>query len=68
MITSGCTHPLTEDWCMRGMGWVERSVFERGYWKGAEEKRAEIEILDERDSGEVINGKLKIMSMTMRTR
>jgi protein SMG6 len=25
--------PLPEDWCMRGMEWVGRRVFERGFWK-----------------------------------
>ena len=52
MLTSGCAPPLPEDWCMRGMEWVGRSVFERGYWKGGEERRAEIEVLEERDLGE----------------
>ncbi|EIW85261.1 hypothetical protein CONPUDRAFT_141912 [Coniophora puteana RWD-64-598 SS2] len=46
MLTSGCAPPLPEDWCLRGMEWVGRKVFERGYWKGGEEQRAEVEILD----------------------
>ncbi|KAL7413909.1 hypothetical protein BDY24DRAFT_388530 [Mrakia frigida] len=25
--------PLPEDWCLRGMEWVGRKVFERGFWK-----------------------------------
>ena len=25
--------PLPEDWCIRGMEWVGRRVFERGFWK-----------------------------------
>lgn len=25
--------PLPEDWCMRGMEWVGRRVYERGFWK-----------------------------------
>ncbi|KAG5639579.1 hypothetical protein H0H81_010781 [Sphagnurus paluster] len=52
MLTSGCTPPLPEDWCLRGMEWVGRSVFERGYWKGSEERRAEIEVLEEREAPE----------------
>ncbi|CEH18220.1 Nonsense-mediated mRNA decay protein [Ceraceosorus bombacis] len=25
--------PLPEDWCLRGMSWVGRRVYERGFWK-----------------------------------
>jgi protein SMG6 len=25
--------PIPEDWCMRGMEWVGRRVYERGFWK-----------------------------------
>jgi hypothetical protein len=25
--------PLPEDWCVRGMAWVGRRVYERGFWK-----------------------------------
>ena len=45
MLTSGCTPPLPEDWCMRGMEWVGRRVFERGYWKSGEERKAEMDVL-----------------------
>ena len=38
MLTSGCAPPLPEDWCLRGMEWVRRKVFERGFWKSGEEK------------------------------
>ncbi|KAL5511564.1 hypothetical protein ACEPAH_4781 [Sanghuangporus vaninii] len=44
-LTSGCS-PLPEDWCLRGMEWGGRRVFERGFWKGGEERHMEIEILD----------------------
>jgi len=30
-VTGGM--PLPEDWCLRGMSWVSRRVFERGFWK-----------------------------------
>lgn len=30
-ITAG--GPLPEDWCLRGMEWVGRRVYERGFWK-----------------------------------
>lgn len=44
-LTAGCS-PLSEDWCLRGMEWGGRRVYERGFWKGGEERRAEMEILD----------------------
>ena len=53
MLTSGCTPPLDEDWCLRGMEWVGRHVFERGYWKSGEEKGKEIEILEASEPMEV---------------
>ena len=28
MLTTGCVPPLPEDWCLRGMEWVRRRVFE----------------------------------------
>ena len=46
MLTSGCAPPLPEDWCLRGMEWVGRKVFERGFWKSGEEKKAELEVLE----------------------
>ncbi|KAF8061488.1 hypothetical protein FPV67DRAFT_1703906 [Lyophyllum atratum] len=52
MLTSSCAPPLPEDWCLRGMEWVGRNVFERGYWKSGEERRAEIDVLEERDMSE----------------
>lgn len=36
MLMMGCTPPLSEDWCLHGMEWVGRRVFERGYWKSNE--------------------------------
>ena len=59
MLTSGCTPPLPEDWCMRGMEWVGRKVFERGYWKSGEEKTAELEVLQTTEGGEVTDGKIE---------
>ncbi|KAH8117438.1 hypothetical protein DFH11DRAFT_1817087 [Phellopilus nigrolimitatus] len=51
-LTSGCA-PLPEDWCLRGMEWGGRRVFERGFWKGGEERHAEMEVLD---TGEDMEG------------
>lgn len=51
MLTSGCAPPLAEDWCLRGMEWVGRKVFERGFWKSGEETRAEIEVLGASEDG-----------------
>jgi protein SMG6 len=41
---------LSEDWAIRGMGWVGRVVFERGCWDGSEGRLMEMEMLDERDA------------------
>ena len=30
-LTSGCA-PLPEDWCIRGMAWPGRRVYEHGFW------------------------------------
>ncbi|KAI0078154.1 hypothetical protein K474DRAFT_1706708 [Panus rudis PR-1116 ss-1] len=31
LLTSGCA-PLPEDWCLRGLGWGGKKVYERGFW------------------------------------
>jgi protein SMG6 len=56
MLTSSCAPPLPEDWCMRGMEWVGRKVFERGYWKSAEDRRVEIEVLDIEEGDQLTDG------------
>ncbi|KAF8559498.1 hypothetical protein OG21DRAFT_1594361 [Imleria badia] len=56
MLTSGCTPPLAEDWSMRGMEWVGRKVFERGYWKSGEDRRVEIEVLDAEEGNQLTDG------------
>ena len=48
LLSSG-TNPLPEDWCMRGLGWGGKKVYERGFWDKAtrgEEKSLESEVLD----------------------
>lgn len=50
LLTSGCK-PLPEDWCVRGMGWGGKKVFERGFWNkeldsAGEERNMEVEVLD----------------------
>ncbi|KAI0362699.1 hypothetical protein OH77DRAFT_1529844 [Trametes cingulata] len=50
LLTSGCG-PLPEDWCIRGMGWAGKKVFERGFWTkdadtAGEERNIELEVLD----------------------
>ncbi|PIL23779.1 hypothetical protein GSI_13529 [Ganoderma sinense ZZ0214-1] len=50
LLTSGCK-PLPEDWCVRGMGWAGKKVFERGFWNkdaeaAGEERNIEVEVLD----------------------
>ncbi|THH33993.1 hypothetical protein EUX98_g312 [Antrodiella citrinella] len=53
LLTTGCG-PLSEDWCMRGLGWGGKKVYERGFW-GKEatggEENMEMEVLD-REEGE----------------
>lgn len=56
MLTSGCAPPLPEDWCMRGMEWVGRRVFERGYWKSGEDRRVEMEVLDFEENVQLTDG------------
>jgi hypothetical protein len=56
MLTSGCAPPLPEDWCLRGMEWISRKVFERGYWKSGEERRVEVEILDVEEGRQLTDG------------
>ncbi|KAJ3525600.1 hypothetical protein NMY22_g10503 [Coprinellus aureogranulatus] len=59
MLTSGVSPPLSEDWCMRGMEWVGRKVFERGYWKSGEERKAELEVLELNEGIEVSDGTIE---------
>jgi len=58
-LTSGCAPPLPEDWCMRGMEWVGRMVFERGYWKFGEDRKVEIEVLDDTEAEEMTDGQIE---------
>ncbi|OBZ75187.1 hypothetical protein A0H81_04568 [Grifola frondosa] len=63
LLTSGCV-PLPEDWCLRGLGWTGKRVFERGFWqKGAgagavgEERNIEVEVLDRvEERNQVVDG------------
>ncbi|KAF6764811.1 hypothetical protein DFP72DRAFT_985932 [Ephemerocybe angulata] len=59
MLTSGVSPPLAEDWCMRGMEWVGRKVFERGYWKSSEDRKAEMEVLDQMEGVEISDGTIE---------
>ncbi|KAH9853995.1 hypothetical protein C2E23DRAFT_727275 [Lenzites betulinus] len=56
LLTSGCK-PLPEDWCIRGMGWGGKKVFERGLWTkdadmAGEERNIEVEVLDRAEAPE----------------
>ncbi|VDC05366.1 unnamed protein product [Peniophora sp. CBMAI 1063] len=44
---------LPEDWCLRGMGWPGRNLFEKGFWKAEEGISREMEVLDEREGAEL---------------
>ncbi|KAJ7349482.1 hypothetical protein DFH08DRAFT_778758 [Mycena albidolilacea] len=59
MLTTGCTPPLPEDWCLRGMEWVGRKVYQHGFWKTGEEKRAELEVLDDSEAVEITDGHIE---------
>ncbi|KAL0572625.1 hypothetical protein V5O48_009328 [Marasmius crinis-equi] len=59
MLTTSCAPPLPEDWCLRGMEWVGRKVFERGYWKSGDDRQAEIEVLDETEVEEMDDGRIE---------
>lgn len=61
MLTTGCAPPLSEDWCLRGMEWVGRKVYERGFWKSGDERRMEIEYLlkSESDPNEMTDGHIE---------
>ncbi|KAJ7694140.1 hypothetical protein B0H17DRAFT_1057941 [Mycena rosella] len=59
MLTTGCAPPLPEDWCLRGMEWVGRKVYQQGFWKTGEDKRAEIEVLDDSEAVEITDGHIE---------
>ncbi|KAF8162971.1 hypothetical protein B0H34DRAFT_744517 [Crassisporium funariophilum] len=59
MLTSGCPPPLAEDWCLRGMEWVGRKVFERGYWKSGEDRKAELEVLETVEGKQLTDGTIE---------
>jgi protein SMG6 len=59
MLTSGCAPPLPEDWCLRGMEWVGRKVFERGFWKSGEDKKAELEVLEMTEGKALTDGTIE---------
>lgn len=48
-LTSGCA-PLPEDWCLRGMSWSGRRVYEHGFWvRGAPKGSNSNEVSGEMD-------------------
>ncbi|KAJ7767635.1 hypothetical protein B0H16DRAFT_1520260 [Mycena metata] len=60
MLTSGCTSPLPEDWCIRGMEWAgHKVVYGQGFWKAGEETREEIEVLDDSEAVESTDGHIE---------
>ncbi|KAG7092251.1 hypothetical protein E1B28_008616 [Marasmius oreades] len=59
MLTSSCAPPLPEDWCLRGMEWVGRKVYERGYWKSGEDRQVEIEVLDDEEAEPTDDGRIE---------
>lgn len=59
MITQGCAPPLPEDWCLRGMEWVGRKIYERGFWKSGAEKKIELEVLDNTEAEDMTDGRIE---------
>lgn len=58
LLTSGST-PLSEDWCLRGLGWGGKKIYERGFWvkdsaatTTGEEENIEMEVLDRDETEE----------------
>ncbi|KAJ7257226.1 hypothetical protein B0H12DRAFT_1232663 [Mycena haematopus] len=58
MLTTGCSPPLPEDWGLKGMEWVGRKVYQHGFWKADEEKRAEIQEEGSEGAARVGDGEL----------
>ncbi len=59
MITQGCAPPLPEDWCLRGMEWVGRKIYERGFWKSGADKKMELEVLDDAEAEDITDGRIE---------
>ncbi|KAM6490977.1 hypothetical protein JOM56_013597 [Amanita muscaria] len=57
-ITNGCTPPYRKTWCLRGMEWESRRVFERGYWK-SDSITSELDVLAKGDHFETTDGKIE---------
>ncbi|GBE82472.1 hypothetical protein SCP_0408560 [Sparassis crispa] len=57
LLSSGCA-PLPEDWCLRGLGWGGKKVYERGFWgkdtasSAADEENQELKVLDFAEGGD----------------
>jgi len=59
MLSSGCTPPLPEDWCLRGMEWVGRKVYERGFWKSDDDQKAELTVLETVEGRQLTDGTIE---------
>lgn len=58
LLSSGC-YPLSEDWCLRGLGWGGKKIYERGFWDKAtrgDEISLEAEALDKTDTMDLQEG------------
>lgn len=55
LLTSGCS-PLPEDWCLRGLGWGGKKVYERGFWGkeviSEDVRNVEMEVLEKCETNE----------------
>jgi hypothetical protein len=59
LLTTNISPPIAEDWCMRGMEWVGRKIFEPDYWKSGEESKAEMEALAQVEGVELPDGRIE---------
>ncbi|EMD38637.1 hypothetical protein CERSUDRAFT_64887 [Gelatoporia subvermispora B] len=61
MLTSG-SKPLAEDWCLRGLGWGAKKIYEHGFWDrertnaSTDEYNVEMEVLDSMEGDEAMEG------------
>ncbi|OCH95657.1 hypothetical protein OBBRIDRAFT_767535 [Obba rivulosa] len=61
MLTSG-SKPLAEDWCLRGLGWGAKKIYEHGFWDreranaSTDEYNVEVEVLDSMEGDAAMEG------------
>jgi len=59
ILTSSCPSSLVEDWCLRRMEWINHKVYEHGFWKSGKNLKAEIEVLEAAEGGQLTDGMIE---------